>query len=347
MTARDGWTYLDHAATSPLKEEVRRAMGATALGSATPSEAREALARALGVAPTQLWLTPGGSAANNLALAGARGHVLSQPSEHPSVLRALEALAAKGCEVELLPLDGEGRVDPAGLRRALRPETSLVTIMHANNETGCLQPIAELARALEGHRARLHVDAVQSAPWFDVRPAALGATWVTLSLHKLGGPRGIGVLLGPPPPQAEELALGTDVLAGAIAAIAARRPQAAAAVRASRLRLEAGILARVPDAQIHAAGAERLPGIVNISAPGVSGDALVLELERSEIAVATGAACASGDPAPSHVLRALGATPEEARASVRFSLGEPMEPTQIERVCAVYARAVERLRNLS
>lgn len=347
MTARDAWTYLDCAATHPLRPAVRAAMQRAA-GAPPPTvaAARAAVAAALGLAPDCVTLTAGGSAANNLALQGASGHVISQPTEHPSVLEALEALAARGCEVERLPVDARGAVDPEALRRSLRPDTTLVVLMHANNETGCLQPIPQIAALLAGHPARLHVDAVQTAPWLDVRPSALGADTVALSLHKLGGPRGVGLLLGARPPGHLDADLDAAGLAGVVAALERRQPEASAAVRASRDALERALRARVAGLVVHAAGEPRLPGLLCVSAPGVNGEALVIELEGHGIAVATGAACASGDPAPSHVLLSLGVSPKLARASIRFSLGAPLPATQLAHVVSSYAAAVERMRSL-
>lgn len=347
MTARDAWTYLDCAATHPLRPAVRAAMQRAA-GAPPPSAvaARAAVAAALDLEPASVSLTAGGSAANNLALQGASGHVISQPTEHPSVLEALEALRARGCEVELLPVDARGAVDPEVLRRSLRADTTLVALMHANNETGCMQPIPRVAALLAQHPARLHVDAVQTAPWLDVRPSVLGADTVALSLHKLGGPRGVGLLLGERPSTHLDAPLDAEGLAGIVAALAERQPAEAAAVRASRDALEQALRARIADLEVHAAGEPRLPGVLCVSAPGVNGDALVIELEGQGIAVATGAACASGDPAPSHVLRALGVSPELARASVRFSLGAPLGPVELAHVAGSYAAAVERMRSL-
>lgn len=321
-------------------------MDAAPPGAPDAGRAQRELAAALHLDPAQVLLTAGGSAANNLALSRARGHVISQPTEHPSVLRALEALEAGGVEVEFLPVDRRGAVAPAALARALRADTSLVALMHGNNETGCLQPIPALAAALRGHPARLHVDAVQTAPWFDVRPATLGADTVSVSFHKLGGPPGVGALLGRRPPAAPSLPLTPDVLAGVLAAWAARRPHVAAEVAASRDLLQAALAARVPGLTVHAADGPRLPGILSVSCAGVNGDALVLELEASGIAVGTGSACASGDPAPSHVLRALGVSAAAARASLRFSWESPLPEAVVERIVETYARGVERLSSL-
>lgn len=358
---------LDAAATTAPSRAVLEAMSA-ALGwpdrapeaLAAAARAREAVARRLGVAPERLRLCDGGTAANAAALSTIRPgcgrlHVISQPTEHPSVLAPLRARAARGeLELEWLAVDEDGRVDPEDLARRLRPDTALVSLMLANHETGVVQPVAEVARVCrERGRALLHVDAVQGAAGgLEVRPEALGADLVTLSGHKLHGPKGVGVLaasgrpvLGeaaarPAPSAALTVGLAAALEAGATAANRA-------ALAAARDTLQASLVAAVPGLVVNGARAPRLPGHLSVCVPGVSGEALVVALDAAGIAASAGSACASADRAPSPVLLALGRPPELARGGLRLTMDEPLELAAIERVAEAVARAVRRLRLLA
>lgn len=355
--------YLDAAATTPLAPEVAAAMAPLLAGPPAGAGGAAEVAAALGVAPEALRLTTGGTAANHLALRGAVAafgvrRLISQPTEHPSVREALRALEAEGLPVTWLPVDGDGRVRPDELRGALaageRP--ALVSLMHANNETGVLQPVADAAALAREAGARLHVDAVQSARHLDVRPAALGADLVVLTAHKLDGPKGAAAVVAAPGARAALAAGGAApapgpaALAGFAAALARRaRLRAegeASRVAASRDALQAA-LAGIPGLRVTGAAAPRLPGHLHVTLPDVSGDALVLLLDEEGIACSTGAACAAGDPSPSRVLLALGRSPAEARGSLRLSLPGPLDAAEVARVAGQLAAAVRRLRALA
>lgn len=354
-----GLLYLDAAATTPVAPEVAEAMRA-----GSGPRALADVARLLGVGPDALRLASGGTEANNLALRaaavrlGAR-RLLSQPTEHPSVDATLRALAARGgLPLEWLPVDGDGRVDPADLRRALRagPGPCLVAIMHGNNETGVLQPVAALAAEVRAAGGWLHVDAVQSARHLDVAPDPLGADLVVVTAHKLDGPKGVAAVAAGERarsalagwPAADP---GPALVAGLRAALARRaRLRAggeAAAVAASRDALEASLLGGCPGSRVNGAGAPRLPGHASLVVEGVSGEALVQALDLLGIAASTGAACATGDPAPSRVLLALGRTPREARGGLRLSLPSPLPPDQVARAAEAVIGAAARLRALA
>lgn len=358
--------YLDAAATTPVALEVLEAMRPWL--PARPDPERERAARAaleaqladrLGVARGELRLVAGGSEANNLALLGlararaARGrHVLSQPGEHPSVLRALEALAAEGFEVEHLPLDAAGRVDPGRVAAALRADTALVALMRGSNETGVLQPVREVAELLLPRGTALHVDAVQSARHEPTTPALLGATTLALTAHKLDGPKGVALLAGPGVeelPEPRGCAPPALALVAGLAAALARRSRLgtaeAAAVAASRDALERELLASVPDLVVTGAGAPRLPGHLHLRVARVSGEALVLALDQAGISASTGAACSSAE-GPSPALLALGLSPAEASSSLRLSLPEALDAGQRRRSVEALAQAVARLRAL-
>lgn len=358
--------YLDAAATTPVAPEVLEAM--RPWFPARPDPERERAARAvfetrladrLGVARGELRLVAGGSEANNLAVLGlararaGRGrHVLSQPGEHPSVLRALEALGAEGFEVEHLPLDAAGRVDPRRVAAALRADTVLVALMRGHNETGVLQPLREVAELLAPRGVALHVDAVQSARHEPTTPALLGATTLTLTAHKLDGPKGVALLAGsgvaelPEPGGRGSPALA--LVAGLEAALARRSrlgASEATAVAASRDALERELLAAVPGGVVTGAGAPRLPGHLHLRIAGLSGEALVLELDQAGIAASTGAACSAAG-GESRALLALGLSPAEVSSSLRLSLAGGLEPGQRRRVVQALGRAVARLRAL-
>ncbi len=358
--------YLDAAATTPVAAEVAAAMQAALRerAGAQVDVARADIARLLGVAPDALRLASGGTEANNLALRAAAARLgarrlVSQPTEHPSVDASLRALSGReGLPLEWLPVDRDGRVDPGDLRRALLagPGPCLVAVMHGNNETGVLQPVAALAAEVRAAGGWLHVDAVQSARHLDVAPGALGADLVVVTGHKLDGPKGVAAVAagerarlalagwssaGPGP----ALALG---LRAALARRARLRAEGEAeAVARSRDALEAAVLAGCPAVRVTGAGAPRLPGHVSLLVDGLSGEALVQALDLLGIAASTGAACATGDPAPSRVLLALGRTPAEARGALRLSLLAPLPPADVARAARAVICAVARLRSLS
>ncbi|MGE0713230.1 MAG: cysteine desulfurase family protein [Planctomycetota bacterium] len=325
-----------------------------ALGVAAEGALEQALARlgaALGLGPEQrLTLTAGGTAANALAIACAVGarpgrHLIAQPTEHPSVLRPLRALEEAGYELTWLGVDPDGRVDPEELAAALRPDTALCSLMAANHETGALQPLAAVAARCRAAGVLLHSDAVQALGRLPL--AALPADLLTFSAHKLGGPRGLGGLIsGPLAPACTGHGPGARRVAALAAALEAGLPDPEQ-VRASRDALEAELLARVAGARRNGPPVARLPGHLSLSFPGVSGEALALELDLAGIAASSGAACASGEARPSHVLVAMGRSAREASESLRLSLGRPLDAAERARVVASVERAVARLRGLA
>jgi cysteine desulfurase len=380
--------YFDHNATTPLRAEARAAM-VEALGEAwgNPSSihavgrlardrverARREVAALVGGLPEEIVFCSGGSEGDHLAirglaraaaaaraasLRGRAAHVISSPLEHPAVGGALEALAREGMEVTRLPVSEGGQIDPEDLRRALREETVLVTLALANHELGNLFPVAALAGVARAAGALFHTDAVQAAGRVPLDVGALGVDALTLSAHKLGGPKGAGAVwirrgllpepLLPGGHQEHERRSGTENVPGIVgfgeACRLARAEVAAAGPRVAALRdrLERALLA-LPGARRHGSG-ERVPGTTNLGFEGAAGELLLINLDLEGVAVSTGAACTSGTVAPSPVLLALGLPPARAREGVRFSLGPENTEEEVDRVAALMAAAVARVR---
>ncbi|MEU3771702.1 cysteine desulfurase family protein [Streptomyces sp. NPDC032472] len=380
--------YLDHAATTPMLPEAVAAMtaqfavtgNASSLHAAgrrarrTVEEAREALAEALGARPSEVVFTAGGTEADNLAVKGlywarrdqdpARTRVLASPVEHHAVLDAVHWLAEhEGAEVEYLPVDRHGRVDPDDLRAAIArnpADVALATVMWANNEIGTVMPVRELAAAAAEFGVPLHSDAVQAVGQLDVRFGDSGLAAMTVSGHKIGGPYGIGALLlgrdqSPVPVlhgggQERHVRSGTlDVPAIAAFAVAAvlaaeRRERFAAEVGALRDELIRAVRAAVPDAVLGGDPDRRLPANAHFSFPGCEGDSLLLLLDAQGIECSTGSACTAGVAQPSHVLLATGTDPQLARGTLRFSLGHTSTREDVAAVAAAIGPAVERAR---
>jgi len=378
--------YLDHNASTPCDQRVVEAMlpffTAVAANPASRNhrpgrealtaleDAREVVARCVGAAsPTEIVFTSGASEANNLALAGAaealaprRRHLLTQATEHPSVLEPLRRLAARGWELTVVGVGRDGRVRLDELAAALREDTALVSLMLANNETGAVQPVAEAAALAHRRGAVLHCDAAQGAGKLPLDAAALTADLLTVSGHKVYGPKGIGALylrggaalrlvpqiLGGG--HEGGLRSGTPNLPGAIGLAraleiaAAELPAEAARLAALRDRFESMLLARLEGCTVNAAGAPRLPGTSNLSFTGVESTALLASLP--DLAVGTGSACASSHPAPSPVLLAMGVERALAASSLRLSLGRFTTAAELERAAARIADEVLRLRAL-
>jgi cysteine desulfurase len=362
--------YLDHNATTPLRPEVLEAVTRAlaerwgnpssvhaegAAARAAVEQAREQVAELVGARPDEVVFTAGASEANNAALAGVARHLVTTEVEHPSVLEPAAALEAGGVRVTRLPVDGDGLVDPDALRAALRPDTDLVSILWANNETGVIQPLAALAAGVRAAGVALHVDATQLLGKLPVE-----GDWdlLSASAHKLNGPKGTGCLVCRRPvapflrggPQERRRRGGTENVAGivgfGVACALAGKELAERAARAAALRdrlWEA--LRTLPGVRRNAAGAPVLPNTLHVELEGVEGDVLLQALDLEGVAASAGAACHSGSVSPSHVLLAMGRTPERARASLRFSVGFGNDETQIdaaaERVRALVARARE------
>ncbi|WP_447949929.1 cysteine desulfurase family protein [Microbacterium aurum] len=358
--------YLDHAATTPVRPEVLEAMlpfltdrfgnpsSHHTVGEAAASaldDARRRVARIVGMRPGDIVFTSGGTEADNLAIKGLaigaaqhRGapvHVITTTIEHEAVLASCDYLErVHGFAVTRVGVDADGRVDPADIAAALRPDTALVSVGYANNEIGTVQDAAAIAAALASASAAvpLHLDAVQAAGWLPL--SGTGADALSIAGHKVGAPQGIGVLAVrgrlPLEPllhgggQERERRSGTENVAGAVAIATAlelaeaERP--AAADRVARLRdgFIARVLERVPSARLTGHPVHRLPGTASFTFAGTSGEAVLLELERRGIVSSSGSACAAGSDEPSHVLLALGIAPEVAQTAVRFTFGHDL-----------------------
>jgi cysteine desulfurase len=372
--------YLDHNATTPLRAEVVEAIGATlrerwgnpssthaegAAARAALERAREQVAALLGAAPRDLLFTSGASEANNQALRGAlargRGrHVVTSTVEHPSVEEPLRTLEAEGVTVTRVAVDAEGRLDPDALAAALRDDTALVSVILANNETGVLQDAAKLAEAAHARGALFHLDATQAVGKLPLDVVALGADLLSGTAHKLNGPKGTGFLLdrtrpGVPAlveggPQERRRRGGTENVAGAVglgvacalagAELEARRRH----VAALRDALWEGLRARVPGVRRNGSATHVLPNTLNVEFEGAAGELLLEALDLEGVAVSAGAACHSGSIEPSPVLLAMGRTPEQARGSLRFSVGPSNTAAEIERVLALLPALVARVR---
>ena len=332
-------TYLDWNATAPLRPEAAAAVAnALALGGNPSSvhgrgrvarqfveESRATVAALAGAPADAVVFTSGGTEANHLALLGpGRERILVSAVEHSSVLQAVP-------EAERIPVDRDGLVDPAALAAMLDDRPALVSVMLANNETGVIQPVAEIARTAHAHGALFHCDAVQPAGKMPLSLAVIGADFLTLSAHKIGGPAGIGALVMAPGAEVTPLQrgggqernrrAGTENLAGIAgfaAAAAACDPAEYGRVRALRDRLEAAL---PPEAIVIAASTPRLPNTSAIAMPGVPAETQVIALDLDGVMVSAGAACSSGKVGPSHVLAAMGVAPDIADATIRVSLG--------------------------
>ena len=352
--------YLDHNATTPVDPEVREAMlpflgsecgnpssihGVGSRARTALEAARRVLAQALNCTARRIVFTGGGSEADNLAISGvaraadgARRHLVVSGIEHPAVLAPFRALAAAGYRLTVLPVNGEGLVEPEALERAMQPDTLLVSAMLANNETGALQPVRELAGIAHRFGALFHCDAVQGFGKMPVDVEELGVDLLAVSAHKLHGPKGVGALYLGKSVAVEPLVMGggqerglragTENVPGIVGfAKAVELSQQRlyggdwARVAGLRDRLEAGIEAMLPGAHRNGPQKLRLANTLNMTLPEIRGESLVLFLDRKGIAFSSGSACKSGNPEPSHALLAMGLTPQQAHCSVRFSLG--------------------------
>jgi len=351
--------------------------------------AREKVAALIGARPQEIVFTSGGTESDNHAIFGvvlqpllqarsevegsvAHGavcsgeigrHIITTAIEHEAVLNACQALEKEGVAVTYLPTDQEGQIDLEELRRAIRPETILITVMHANNELGTIQPLEEIGRLAAEADVYLHTDAVQSAGKIPIDVNALGVDLLSLSGHKLYAPKGIGALYVRGGTRLRQLLYGghhqrgfrpgTENVAGIVgfgkAAEIARKSLRETAQRVSTLRdkLEQGLLHRVPQSRVNGGAAPRTPNTANLVFPGVEGEALLIALDLRGLACSTGAACSSGAVEPSHVLTAIGLPPEDARASLRFSLGRHTTSADLDFALNVVPAAVAQLRELS
>ncbi|MBI4582905.1 MAG: cysteine desulfurase [Planctomycetes bacterium] len=372
--------YLDYNATTPVHPQVAAFMNRvlfTLFGNPSSAhaegreahdlieEARAEAARALGARPREIIFTSGGSEANNLAIKGVawnrgRGHIISQKTEHPSVLEPLRFLEKHGFRVTLLPVDPAGRVDPAAVEKAITADTILITIQHANNETGTLQPIEEIGAVARQRGIPVHADAAQSVGKVPVEVGRLGADLLTAAGHKLYAPKGAGLLYARDGVALEPLIHGaghergrragteaTHQIAGlalALRLVTEDLETAAERLQAGRDRLHRRLEAEIPGLVLHGYAARRLPNTLNLGFPEVTGAEL---LEATpEVAASTGSACHSGEVRLSPVLEAMGVAPESGRGAVRLSVGRPSSMEEVDRAADLLIASWKRLRGL-
>ena len=368
--------YLDHNATTPMDPDVQKTLIASLDCYGNPSSlyaagkesrsaveaARRAIALLLNCTARRVIFTGGGSEANNLAIKGAalangrvRDRIITSAIEHPSVLQPCRGLERQGFRVTYLPSDSEGRVRPEDLRSALDDRTCLVSVMLANNETGAIQPVGELAALAREQGALFHCDAVQAVGKIPVDVEALGVDLLTLSAHKFHGPKGMGALfvrkgvsldpLVSGGHQEQGLRAGTENVLGIVgfgraAELALKHLPETELVREKRDRLERGILEILPQARVNGPSRLRLPNTLNVTFPGFRGESLVLALDQRGVAVSSGSACRAGNPEPSRVLLALGLSEEEAHCALRFSLGRENTLEEIERTLSILGEII-------
>ncbi|MGB7190105.1 MAG: cysteine desulfurase family protein [Acidobacteriaceae bacterium] len=374
--------YMDANATTPLVPEVFEAMrpwltesfgnassihqpGQQARGAV--ERARTSVARLLNCRESEVVFTSGGTESDNLALFGLTqpgDHVITSSIEHHAVLHAGEKLAQRGLEVTFLPVSADCRVDPDEVRRALRPNTKIISVMTANNETGVIQPVEEIGRIAREADVWFHTDAVQAISKMAVDTQAIGCDLLSISGHKFHAPQGTGVLYVRRGTQLEPLFFGgtherqrragTENVAGIVglgkaAELAAHSLTDGTLDRlgALRDRLEAGVLARVEGSGVNGEGQARVPNTTNLYFNNLEGEALVIALDLKGLAVSGGSACASGASEPSHVLTAMGLRPERARASLRFSLTKLNTEQDVDEALEILPAAVSRLRELA
>lgn len=374
--------YLDNNATTPILPEVFDAMRpyfGERFGNASSihhhgqetraavENAREAVADLLGCSPAEMVFTSGGTEGDNLAICGliAPGdHIITSSIEHHAALHACTHLQELGCELTVLPVDGRCLVNPEDVRRALRSNTKLISVMMANNETGVLQPVEEIGRIAAEAGVLFHTDAVQAAGKIPIDVKRIGCHALTISGHKIHAPQGTGALFVKKGTQLRPMFYGgrhersrrpgTENVPGIVALGKAAQIALAAFGRgddrkmaAMRDRLQAGILGRVDEAHVNGDGAARVPNTANIRFDHIEGEALVIAVDLKGLAVSTGAACSSGAIGPSHVLVAMGLDSDQARSSIRFSLGKQTVDEDVDFASALVPETVAHLRELS
>lgn len=377
--------YFDHNASTPLSPEALEAFTAAlgeVYGNASSihhqgqmakqrlESARRQVARAIGADPQEIVFVSGGTEADNLAIFGAtrmlpreRTHVITTAIEHPAVLASCAQLEREGAEVTRVCVGADGVVDPEDVRKALRPETALISVMHANNELGTIQPLAEIARIAREAGVTLHSDGVQAVGKIPVNVAEIGVDLYSLTGHKFYAPKGVGALYVRQGTRFSAIQFGgrhergrrpgTENVPAATALGAAAEwleknfPTETARVRALRDRLEAGLLARTPGASVNCAKAPRTPNTSSVCFEGVDGEAMAIALDLAGFSVPSGAACSSGAVEPSHVLTAIGLPRERARATLRFSLGRLNDKAQVDALIEAVAAVAARLRQIA
>jgi len=377
--------YLDHNATTPIAPEVLATMlpyltdeygnassihayGQNARGAV--EQARSSVAALVGVRAADIMFTSGGTESNNHAILGAvaaasgkNKHVITSAIEHVAVLDPCRALAKSGIDLTVLPVDRDGLVNLEDLRAAIRPETVLITLMLANNEIGTIEPIEEIGKIAAEKGIVFHTDAVQAAGKIPIDVEKLGVDLLSISAHKFCGQKGVGALyirkgtqLGPlmygghserdRRPGTEDVAAIAGMGKAAELALTGMRKDSER-IRGLRDRLERGLLDRVPHSWVNGARAPRVPNTANLTFPFIEGESMVIALDLKGLACSTGAACSSGALEPSHVLMALGLAPEDARATLRLSLGHQTTEDEIDFALETIPPVIERLRQLS
>ena len=373
--------YMDSNATTPVLPEVFEAMRPYYLESfgnassihhhgqharAAVEHARESVARLLNCRAAEVVFTSGGTEGDNFALSGLLregDHLIISNIEHHAVLHTAEALAKRGVEVTLIPVDHRGLVDPESIRRAIQPNTKLISVMMANNETGVLQPVEEIGKIAAETDVYFHTDAVQAAAKVEIGVKNIGCDLLSISGHKMHAPQGCGALFVSKGTLIEPMfyggnherqrRAGTENLPGIVglgaAAEIAREGLANGSMQkvgVLRDRLQKAVL-ELGETVVNGAGAPRVPNTTNIQINHIEGEALVIALDLKGVAVSTGAACSSGAIEPSHVLTAMGLTPDQARSSIRFSLGKHNTDADVDFAISVIPEVVGRLRSIS
>jgi cysteine desulfurase len=371
--------YFDHNATTPVSPEVLEVYLPVLLevfGNASSihhdgqiakqklETARRQTAELLGCTPREIVFVSGGTEANNLAVFGISArHIVTTAIEHPALLNPCAELETRGIAVTYLPVDSSGVVDPDDVRRAIRPDTGLISIMHVNNEIGTIQPIAEIAHIAKEAGIPMHSDGVQAAGRIPVNVKALGVDLYSLSAHKMYAPKGVGALyvrkgtkLSPilyGGRHEQQRRAGTENVPGAVALGAAASwlgPKLAeenTRVAELRNRLEKGVLDRIPAVSVNGSRASRSPATTNLCFDGIEGESLVIALDLRGFSVSSGSACSSGAVEPSHVLTAIGLPSQMAKSSLRFSLGRSNTIEQVDALIDAIAASVAHLRRLS
>lgn len=375
--------YLDHNATTPLDRRVFEVMKPYLVehyGNASSphhygrrakqalEESRLTVAQAIGARPEEIVFTGGGTESDNLALRGVacakgQGHIITSSIEHHAVVRTCAALQGKGFAVTYLPVDDQGRIDPDDLKRSIRKDTILISIMLANNETGVIEPISKLSTIARNHGIPFHCDAVQAVGKIGVDVNNLGVDLLSLSAHKLYGPKGMGALfvkegirLAPVITGGHHergLRAGTENIAGAVGFACAlsiatgTMDTCHTTISSLRSKLESEVLQRIEHVTIHGSQAERLPHCSSLGFAFVEAESILLHLDLRGVAASSGSACTTGEAEPSHVLTAMGVPPEIAQGTIRISLGRDTRAEEIDFTLAVLEQAIGSLRSIS
>ncbi len=377
--------YLDHNATTPVRPEVLQAMlpyfsekfgnASSIYGSGQEAkvaleEAREKVAEILGASASEIFFTSGGTESDNLALKGTafgngkRGkHIITSKIEHPAVLESCKFLEKEGFEVTYLPVDSQGFVHPEDLRKTIREDTTLVSVMHANNEVGTIQPIEELSKVTEERGAYFHTDAVQTVGKIAMNLQRLNVDMLSMSGHKIYGPKGVGALYIRKGVRISPWAhgghhersrrAGTENVPSivgfsrALELLNEEREKHNQHLRNLTEMFYRKLVESIPDVILHGDLNRRIPSTLSLSFKGVEGESVILSLDMKGVAVSTGSACSSGTLEPSHVLSAMGIDPAIAQGAIRFSFGKDNSMEDVEYVASILPEIVSRLRSLS